>query len=272
MKSNTGVRNIKSFIAGGLSALTLMIMVFYFLRSDHVSTDNAKIKMGNMQIAAEVSGYVTRLHVYNGQEVSRGQLLLQIDDSQYKADNKKAQSNYEFFKRELPKKEELFRHEFISETEFNDFKNGYNVAKSSAELTAYRLSRTTLIAPDNGTIANLEMKVGDFVSPGRSLFNIIDKNDIWIEANFKETEISHIAPGQKAIISVDAFHGKKLNAHVVNITPATGGEFSILPAQNTSGNWIKVVQRVQVRLEFDKDQDLSKLGSGLSADVTIITK
>ena len=94
---------------------------------------------------------------------------------------------------------------------------------------------------------------------------------VWIEANPKESDLTHLKPGDRATVTVDSYPGRPLSASVASISPATGAEFSVLPAQNTSGNWVKVVQRVPIRISFDPDENTQKLRSGMSAYVSVDT-
>jgi len=146
----------------------------------------------------------------------------------------------------------------------------YTQAKAKLDKAKFDLDNTVLYAPFDGSVANLYVQEGSFASAGFPLFSVIN-NDVWIEASCKETELERIKPGQKAEITIDSFPGKKFNATVVGITRATGSEFSILPAQNSTGNWIKVTQRIVVRLEFIDKLDIP-LSSGMSAIVAIDIK
>jgi membrane fusion protein (multidrug efflux system) len=135
------------------------------------------------------------------------------------------------------------------------------------------LARTEIKAPSSGIAANVRAEPGENVIAGLPLFSVVDDQHLWVEANFKETDLTHVRPGQWAHIRVDTFPGHEWLARVVSITPATGAEFSILPPQNSSGNWVKVVQRIMVRLEFEKqDEKVPQLAAGMSADVSIDTR
>ncbi|MBT5074606.1 MAG: HlyD family secretion protein [Kordiimonadaceae bacterium] len=106
------------------------------------------------------------------------------------------------------------------------------------------LSRVNVISPTKGIAVNMALDTGEYLLAGMPLFTLVDEDKQWIEANFKETDLTNIRVGQPAEVEVDTFPGKKWAAKVTSITPATGAEFSILPAQNSSGNWVKVVQRI----------------------------
>jgi membrane fusion protein (multidrug efflux system) len=143
-----------------------------------------------------------------------------------------------------------------------------------AELDDARLNlkRAEVLAPDDGIVSRVEsIRPGDYVRAGAAAFSLVSTRKQWIEANLKETDITHLAPGQKARIRVDAFPDTVWTATVESIGAATGSEFSILPPQNATGNWIKVVQRVPVRLVLDEAAGRPALRSGLSVIVDIDT-
>jgi len=130
------------------------------------------------------------------------------------------------------------------------------------------IRRATLLAPFDGIVSQLP-KAGDFARSGAPAFSIVAGSDVWIEANFKETDLTHMTVGQPVDVHVDTYPGYVFKGHVTSIAQATGAEFSVLPAQNSTGNWIKVVQRIPVRISVDGQQDGPTLRAGMSviADV-----
>ena len=133
------------------------------------------------------------------------------------------------------------------------------------------LSHTIIKSPTNGIVTKNDLQEGEFVTKGRPVFSVVAWDDIWIEANLKETELTHVNEGQTATITVDAYPDFKWKAQVKSIAPATGAEFSILPPQNATGNWVKVVQRVPVRLELTETESGPPLRAGMSVIVSIDT-
>jgi membrane fusion protein (multidrug efflux system) len=134
------------------------------------------------------------------------------------------------------------------------------------------LANTTLRAPIAGIATQVtSIQMGRYLTAGMSVFSIVGTGSIWVDANPKETDLTYVRPGQPVSITVDAFPSRELRGTVAAISPGTGAQFTILPPQNAAGNWIKIVQRVPVRIEFDKGQDLSRLRSGMSATVEIDT-
>ena len=103
------------------------------------------------------------------------------------------------------------------------------------------------------------------------MLNLIGSNDIWIEANYKETELTHVRIGQPVSIKIDTYPGHTWKGQVESISPATGSEFSVLPAQNATGNWVKVVQRIAVRISVNSDESDLPLRTGMSSEVSIDT-
>jgi membrane fusion protein, multidrug efflux system len=139
-------------------------------------------------------------------------------------------------------------------------------AQAQADLN---LSYTRISAPDAGTVANRTVEVGNFVQPGQVLFSLVPDR-IYVTANFKETQLAHVRPGQPAIVHVDAFPGSRLTGHVDSIQPGTGAQFALLPPENATGNFVKVVQRVPVKITFDASPDVLRwIAPGMSVEAEV---
>lgn len=138
-------------------------------------------------------------------------------------------------------------------------------AARAVERALLDLDRTLLTAPAAGRVAKKTAEVGKFVNPGQTVLTLVDDRQLWIEANYKETQIGRIHPGQKVEVRVDAYPGILFHGRVESLQPGTGSAFSLLPAENATGNFVKVVQRVPVRISLDAaDQPTSPLRPGLS--------
>jgi membrane fusion protein (multidrug efflux system) len=145
-------------------------------------------------------------------------------------------------------------------------------AKAQLERARLDLSYATVVAPDDGIVTRVDdLQVGDFVNPGAAVFSLLSSQRIWIEANFRETGLAHMRPGQEATIDVDAYPDRRFKAHVVSMSPGTGSDFAVLPPENATGNWVKVVQRLPVRLELDEFDPNRPLFSGISVTVGLDT-
>ena len=148
----------------------------------------------------------------------------------------------------------------------------YAQAKAALDNAQRDLDHTVLRAPISGTATQVDnIQLGRFVTAGTPILSVIDDQGPWVDANPKETDITHLRVGQKATLEVDSFPDHTFKGTVIAVSPGTGAQFSILPPQNATGNWVKVVQRVPVRIAFDKDEDTHLLRSGMSVVVKIDT-
>jgi membrane fusion protein, multidrug efflux system len=148
----------------------------------------------------------------------------------------------------------------------------YAQAKAAFEDSERNLNHTTVRAPMSGTATQVDnIQLGRFVAAGSPVLSVIDDNAPWVDANPKETDIAYLRVGQKVSINIDSFPDHAFKGVVSSVSPGTGAQFSILPPQNASGNWVKVVQRVPVRINFDKEEDTHLLRSGMSVNVDIDT-
>lgn len=149
--------------------------------------------------------------------------------------------------------------------------SSYKSAAAMADKAQLDLTHTKIIAPADGIIGNVP-NPGDYARASVPAMSLVETSKIWVEANFKETQIEHIKPGQKVEIDVDTYSGKTWEGIVESVAPATGSEFSILPAQNATGNWVKVVQRIAVRIKLSGEEASNLLRPGMSAQAKIDLK
>jgi len=155
-----------------------------------------------------------------------------------------------------------------------DIERHPNVREAKAELdrAELNLSYTVVAAPDDGVVTKVEeLQPGDFVNIGAPVFSLLSSRQVWIEANFRETGLTHMHPGQAATIAVDTYPDRVFKAHVVSMSPGTGSDFAVLPPENATGNWVKVVQRLPVRLELDEMDAERPLFSGISVTARVDT-
>ncbi|HET8552343.1 MAG TPA: HlyD family secretion protein [Gammaproteobacteria bacterium] len=147
----------------------------------------------------------------------------------------------------------------------------YRVVEAKAELglRKWQLAHAAVYAPCSGEVTQVQLRPGDTVQQGRSPFVLVCDNKVWVDANYKETDIAGIHPGDKATISVDMYPNKTFHGRVIGINPAAGTAFSLLPPENATGNWVKVTQRVPVRVLITDTDPAHPLRVGTSAEVTI---
>jgi membrane fusion protein (multidrug efflux system) len=145
-------------------------------------------------------------------------------------------------------------------------------AKAQLDEALLYLSYATVTAPDDGIVARVDdLQVGNYVNNGAPAFALISDREIWVEANFRETQLTHMRPGQTATVTLDTYPDRPFKAHVISMSPGAGADFALLPPENATGNWVKVVQRVPVRLELDDSDPALPLFSGTSATVKVDT-
>jgi membrane fusion protein (multidrug efflux system) len=270
--------------------------------------DNARVHKGDILFTIERQPYEIALAQAEGNlgTVRSDILSMRADYRQRQAETADAEENVRYQQRELNRFSALARTNTVAQAKLDQVRHDYNDAVSNREslkqeLAAqaakiggdvnapleqdphYRqaqaaldkakldLARTQVSAPIDGIVANMNLRAGEFVAPGLPLFSVVNDHTIWIEANFKETDLTDVRAGQPVDIEIDTYGGRSWRGKVASITPATGAEFSILPAENSSGNWVKVVQRLMVRIEFTDYDGNPPLAAGMSSYVRIDT-
>jgi membrane fusion protein (multidrug efflux system) len=306
------------------------------------STDNAYVHGEITAIAPQVAGRVSSLLVHDNQSVSAGQVLVRLDDRDYRAQVAQAQAGVAAAqaaiqgiekrliaqqatiaeaeagiatwtaeqsrsRRELARVNSLARNDYASRQKQDNARAdaekadaGLTQAKAKVEsarsqvavleadraaqqaalaqakaaldLAQVNLDHTVITAPIAGVVGNRAVREGQYVGPGSLMMALVPLDAVWIDANYKETQITDMKPGQAVSITLDAYPDLKLTGRVQSFSPASGAQFSLLPPENASGNFTKIVQRVPVRISIDPQPDLAgKLRPGLSAIVAIDT-
>lgn len=149
---------------------------------------------------------------------------------------------------------------------------GIELAKALLETAELNLSYTVILAPCDGYTSRKEIQVGQLVQPGQTLLDIVDSGDVWVTANYKETQLKHIAPGSKVEIIVDAIPDVTFSGEVRSISTATGSSLSLIPQDNSAGNFVKLRQRIPVRIEFSSDnkpKDMAGLRAGMNVECSV---
>lgn len=146
---------------------------------------------------------------------------------------------------------------------------GIELAKALLETAELNLSYTVITAPCDGYASRKEIQIGQLVQPGQTLLDIVDGSEVWITANYKETQLEHIHSGSEVEIKVDAIPDKTFTGKVVSLSTATGAALSLLPQDNSAGNFVKVRQRIPVRIELTDDADLNLLRAGMNVECEV---
>ena len=337
-------RSLTGFLRARLRLILLVVLpaialvggvAFYLSGGRYISTDNAYVGAQKVLITTDIAGKLSQVMVREGERVTAGQPLFEIDPVPYRLALQSAQSKLDTVRtqfanlkssyaslsklveygqqgadlkqRDVDRKKSLAESRAGSQVDLDTAKSAlltaqlqlqlgrqqlsstlnqlldnpnlaiedfppYQQAKALVDQAQRDLDHTVVEAPIAGIATQVDnIQLGRYVTAGMPVFSVIDDAAPWVDANPKETEITWLRPGQKVDMYVDSFPDRVFHGTVQSVSPGTGAQFSILPPQNASGNWVKVVQRVPVRIVFDKDQDLSRLRSGMSANVEIDT-
>lgn len=251
----------------------------------YVSTDNAQIEGHFVMLAPKVGGYITKVNIEEGQKVKKGDVLLEIDPRDYENTYRQVAGELTSVEARKNDAERMYRRisqlknqGAVSQQQFDTTSSTYNETKAkwdavSAQVAQAQLNltNTKIVAPSDGFIAKKSVEVGQLAAPGIPLIGFVDASERWVTANFKETDLASIKPGAKVKVEVDAIGGRNFEGKVQTISSATGATFTLLPPDNATGNFTKVVQRVPVKIGLDnlKDGDAEILRVGLSAYVRV---
>jgi len=146
-------------------------------------------------------------------------------------------------------------------------------AQALLDRAELNLSYTVVTAPADGVVTRVEeLQAGDYINAATPVFALVSAHDVWITANFKEDQLAHMRAGETATVQIDSYPGKTFDGKVASLSPGTGSQFSVLPPENATGNWVKVVQRLPVRIQLDRLDPAFPLKDGLSADVSVDTR
>lgn len=336
----------KQVITWGIGALAIgaVILSWWIVRGRYIqSTDDAYVGGNITSVASKVPGYISRIMVKDNQKVNKGDIIIYLDDKEYRAVVSQAQAKLEQSQARLENihASVLMQHSIIQSAANNwqaiklesqkiqqDSRRYDQLSKSSAisqqirdntrldyqrmlarerkadsdyqteklklavleaqEKTARAsvkealsvltrskldLEYTVVRAPINGIVTNRKARNGSWVAGGSQLVSLVPANGLWIDANFKENQISGIKPGMRAEIHADILKSQVFYGYVESLAPATGASFSLIPVENATGNFTKIVQRVPVRIALDSSNSLlNLLRPGLSVSVSIDEK
>jgi membrane fusion protein (multidrug efflux system) len=313
----------------------------YIYYGKHIDTDDAQIDGDVSPVVARVGGYVDSIFFEDNGHVEKGQVLVKLDDRDYKvkleqalsaqkgasagvgvgqsqiiaisANSSSARAQAESAAAKLEKANKdyaryanLVKDGSITQQQFDQAKSDRDVAEATyraaqdqykaaleqvgtsrnqlkvtdvgvtqrqadVDYAKLQLTYTTVTAPASGVASKKNIQIGQLVQAGQTLFSIVNDNSLYVTANFKETQLTDMHNGQKVEIEVDAFPDLKLKGEVYNFSPATGAKFSLLPPDNATGNYVKVVQRIPVKIKITADKEtMARLRPGMSVNVSVI--
>ena len=248
-----------------------------------VSTENAYVNADVVQIAARVTGQVINLHAINNQYVKSNQPLFDIDPVPFELVANEAKAQLEKDRAQLNITQLTTRRiiELVdknaasaqagdtAKADLRSANAAIQVSEANLERTLLNLTYTKITAPTSGWVTNLTLRTGNIVQANQPIFALISDQVFWIDANFKETELGKIHVGQIADIEIDMYPRHHFKGIVESISGGSGAAFSLLPPQNATGNWVKVTQRVPVRIRITDPDSHYPLRIGTSATVKI---
>ena len=310
-------------------------LVVYLSGGRYMTTDNAYIGAQKVLVTPDISGKIGKVVVREGQRVSVGDVLFEIDAEPFRLamqqaearvasartdhanllTNDKAlsrmielaQKTADLKRQDVERKSTLMANRSGSQFDLDSSNAQLVVAQTQVEQLSQQqagirnqllgnpelpleqfppflqakatldqaqrdLNHTTVRAPLAGNATQVDnIQLGRFVNAGTPVLSVIDDTQPWVDANPKETDFTHVALGQAVTVVVDAFPNHTFKGRITSMSPGTGAQFAILPPQNASGNWVKVVQRVPIRITFDADENTQKLRAGMSAYVSVDT-
>jgi membrane fusion protein (multidrug efflux system) len=288
-KTGNEQKKKKAFmIVGAIVAIGLTLGYFYNgYRKTHVSTDDAFIHGDIHTISARVSGNVKAVLVTDNQRVKRGDSLVEIDPVDYRSKVGAAKANLELQRATLRLAESdrkrakaLYEQDASSAERYDKAVATYEISVAQVKLAEEQLRQaelnlgyTTVVAPANGYVTKKSVETGNQVQTGQPLMALVDLDNLYVVANYKENQMENIRPGQEVTMTVDSFPGKVFKGKVDSIMAGTGVSFSLFPAENATGNYVKVVQRIPVKIVFPEGADKDHLlRIGMSVVPTVLAK
>jgi membrane fusion protein (multidrug efflux system) len=328
-ENNKNKRKKIAIIIFGILFLVSAVTLFFYLsyKATHITTDDAFVEGNIHTIAPKVSGTVKIIYVSDNQSVKKGDLLVELDASDYevkvkealsalnaerakfselKAKIKAAKANLELQEANLKqaeidikRAEILYQKGAIPKERYEKTKTAHDVSiaqvnvareefkqtelsidsqlslitqkESRLKAEELNLSYTKIYAPADGRVTKKSVEIGNQVQAGQPLMAVVPLDDVYVVANYKETQLEKIKPGQKVEIKVDSYPSKTFYGKVDSIMAGTGAVFSLFPPENATGNYVKVVQRIPVKILLDKDTDRQHiLRIGMSVEPTVV--
>jgi membrane fusion protein, multidrug efflux system len=288
-------RRALPWVAVGAAALG--VIAFFVVRylGSFEETDDAQIDGNVSTIASRIAGTVTEVHVEDNDRVGAGQLLVKLDPADYQVALEQAEANLQqvrfervaqskahaqLAKLDLGRSERLLASGSVAQQDLDTHratsdasgaevlasKAAVGVANAGLDQARLNVSYTTIAAPVGGIVGQKEVNVGDRVQTAQALLAVVQVDDLWVTANYKETQLRRMQPGQRVDVHVDAL-GRSFRGHVENMPGASGARFSLLPPENATGNYVKVVQRLPVRIRLEPGQPyMDRLRPGMSVE------
>lgn len=273
-------------VFAGIIVIVFAVHSYSLYYTYYPSTDDAYLQANVVNVSTQVSGPVDYIYVKDHQFVSAHQLLFTLDPAPYETALRQAQANVAEAQAQMDTQAKntarilpLVKNGQLPKSAGDDaqgqldqFTAALSVAEAQLSSAQLNLLYTQIYASSDGFITNFVLRKGQFVQVGSPQFALIENSQFWVNANFKETDLLRIKPGQSASIYVDTYPGIKFKGIVEGISRGSGAAFSLLPPENATGNWVKVTQRFPVRVNFVNPNPKYPLRMGASCEVTVNTQ
>jgi len=235
-----------------IAAVAAAIVTAYYVFDayTHEETDDAYVTGHLHAIAPRIAATVTEVLVDDNEQVKKDQVLVKLDSEQYVALSMAAKANLDDAQAEYDRLKPLKSSSAVSQQDLDKALSTLQTDEAEYLLANLQIQYCTITAPADGYVGRKNVEVGNRVAVGQTLMDVVEPN-LWVVANFKETQLAHMQLGQPVTISIDSIPGKVFTGTVNSFSPATGNEFALLPADNSTGNFTKIVQRVPVKVVFD---------------------
>jgi membrane fusion protein (multidrug efflux system) len=260
----------KLAINTGLAFLIVVIVgwvIWFFAFRPYVSTDDARVAEDLVRIAPDgVSGNILNINVGEGDRVTQGQVLAELDHTNYQSQLLKAQAHSTLTQADLMRSSNLFKQGGLSARDYQVAQANAQAAQADLQIAQNDLDHTYLKSPVNGIVVEKIGVVGNLLESGQVALVVADVDHAWVAANIQENNVGDVKPGQPVQIHID--EGGNLTGRVLETTTATASQFAMLPAENASGNFIKLVQRIPIKVSLDSHSD-RVLRAGQSVEIRI---
>jgi membrane fusion protein, multidrug efflux system len=240
-----------ALITAGIIAL-IIVLFYAYDAFTHEETDDAYVTGHLHDISTRINGVVTDVLVDDNQFVHKGDVLVKLDPMEYQALEAAAQADLATAQSNLNRLQPLIATHAIAPEDVDNATNKRDVDLAQEKLAELQILYSTIEAPSDGYVGRKNVEVGNRVSAGQTLMVVVEP-ELWVVANFKETQLAKMKVGQPVRISIDSIPDKVFDGTVDSFSPATGNEFALLPADNSTGNFTKIVQRVPVKIVFNPD-------------------
>jgi len=240
-----------ALIAAGIIAL-IVVLFYAYDAYTHEETDDAYVTGHLHSVSTRINGVVTDVLVDDNQFVHEGDALVELDPMEYQALEAAAKADLDVAQSNLNRLQPLIATHAVAPEDVDTARSKRDVDLAQYELAELQIVYSTIKAPASGYIGRKNVEVGNRVSSGQTLMVVVEP-ELWIVGNFKETQLAKMQPGQPVRISIDSIPDKVFDGTVDSFSPATGNEFALLPADNSTGNFTKIVQRVPVKILFNPE-------------------